>query len=573
MQSQPQIDISSPVVATATFDPPVIRPGEKCIYRVSFNALEASIRWPQPLRAPPQLQVRPGAHGQVLRPGNGVWKPLTTFNFEVRATAPGFFLLPRFTVEVYGQPVLVPDAGLEVATDLEAHEPPRQLLLEPAATNLFVGQAMTVRVILPATGTNPVEVLKEVQLNGDGFVVDKAAVRQSMSVIEHAGRRVPGFIYETTVTPIAAGTQPLAAQGFSAGRDFGGPLVITGTGPVTLPGGAPQYLLLQSEPVNLQVRLLPTAGQLPGFNGAIGQFASAPPQLATNRLRLGEPVDLLVTLRGEPLARLQPPEPPRTRGWQIFPGVPRGFVPASGPTNAGAVFAYALVPLAEDVTNTPPIPFSYFDPGSARYVDATIPAIPVTVVPDANFTNNSAVADATPATATTETKLRLSPEVSQRGKTVSRLQPLQSRAWFIVLQATPVLGFAALWQWDRRRRYLEQHPEIRRRRQARRDLRQARRELGRARAASDAHRFTATAVHAMQVACAPHFPAHPRALVCADVVSVLPENERDAAANVVRRFFAAADSASFATTADDPASLLALQPGLDEVLLKLEARL
>lgn len=573
MQSQPPIDISSPVVATATFDPPVVRPGEKCIYRVSFNALETSVRWTQPLTAPPQLKLRPGAHGQVLRPAGTVLNPLTTFNFEVRASSAGFFLIPRFAVEIYGKPVVVPDAGLEVATDLEAQSPPRQLLLEPAATNLFVGQTMSVRVLLPAVTPNMIEFMKEVQLNGDGFAVEKNAVRQTIGVFERAGQRGSGFIYDTTVTPISAGTLTLSAQGFTAGREFNGSIVITG--PVTIPGGVPQYVLLESEPVPIKVRLLPTEGQLPGFTGAIGRFTADPPQLATNRVRVGEPLELFVTIRGENhLAKLQMPEPPQAKGWQIFPAVAKGFVPPTGTTNAGAVFAYTLIPLTDELHATPPIPFSGFDPARPGYVDLTIPPVAITVLPDAMATNLPVTVTASERDVAGEKKPTLSPVLQTRGKTVGSLEPLQLRVWFVLLQAAPLLGFAALWQWDRRRRYLEQHPEIVRRRRARRELRKMKRALSQAASATDAPRFTQSAVSAVQIAGAPHYPAHPRALVCADVLNLLPEDQRQGkTGDTIRRFFAAADSANFAADAESPVALLALKPELDAILLQLEERL
>src|SRR5438876_8908235 len=43
MLAQPRIDVESPVVPSAWFDPPEVRPGEEAIYRVSFNALEESV--------------------------------------------------------------------------------------------------------------------------------------------------------------------------------------------------------------------------------------------------------------------------------------------------------------------------------------------------------------------------------------------------------------------------------------------------------------------------------------------------------------------------------------------------
>ena len=46
---QPPVDVSSPVTAEAAFDPPVARVGENVFYRVSINAAEASIHWPEQL--------------------------------------------------------------------------------------------------------------------------------------------------------------------------------------------------------------------------------------------------------------------------------------------------------------------------------------------------------------------------------------------------------------------------------------------------------------------------------------------------------------------------------------------
>src|SRR5689334_8299282 len=52
MLSQPKVDITTNVTAGASFDPPVVGPGEETIYRVTFNALEETIDWPKKLSAP-----------------------------------------------------------------------------------------------------------------------------------------------------------------------------------------------------------------------------------------------------------------------------------------------------------------------------------------------------------------------------------------------------------------------------------------------------------------------------------------------------------------------------------------
>src|SRR5204862_3408139 len=103
MLAQPKIDIESPVVATATFDPPSVRPGEESLYRVSMNALEESVEWPEKLKAAPELEMRPGARGQMLQPGP-VFQPRTSFNYRVKATALGEFTIPEFVVNISVHP-------------------------------------------------------------------------------------------------------------------------------------------------------------------------------------------------------------------------------------------------------------------------------------------------------------------------------------------------------------------------------------------------------------------------------------------------------------------------------------
>ena len=101
--------------------------------------------------------------------------------------------------------------------------------------------------------------------------------------------------------------------------------------------------------------------------------------------------------------------------------------------------------------------------------------------------------------------------------------PAQQRGWFPLAQIAPAIVFAGLWGWDRRRRYYEKHPDILLRRKARRALRRQWRSARRAAQAKDAPGFAAAAVSAMQVACAPHYPAEPRALVGSDVLALLSQ--------------------------------------------------
>jgi hypothetical protein len=578
MMSQPHADINVPVTATSSFDPPIVRPGEKSVYRVTFNATSdassVTVKWPDPMPAPSPLKLRQTVGGHNVQALGGAIQMFSTFNFDARSAEAGAFTVPEYTVEVYGKPVTVPAAQLEVNSALpEPHEMARELLVQPSATNVFAGEIFSVSVLLPATAAGAVEGVSDVRLNGDGFVVDKNAVRQSIRPVELNGLTMPAYIYETSLTPITAGKINLTAQGFTAGMNFGGPISITGQ--LTIPGGPPKILLLDSEPVTINVRPLPVENELPGFTGIIGNYFCDPPRLATNSVKIGEPVQLTMVVRGQQnLDRINPPPPPRVQGWQIFPATRGAIVAEPGTTNRGVNFSYTLIPLTSAVQSTPAIPFSCFNPARGNYVDLTIPSLPLTVVSDGMMTNADQALMLVASSFESGPKSGLSKLAQTPGWTTGSLVPLQLRGWFPLVQIFPVLIFCGLWFWDRRRRYLELHPEIVRRRQARRALRRELRLLEQNADAGDAVNFVQRGVHALQIASAPHYPAAPRALVCGDVLPILTAPERAGkSGEIVRRFFAAADAAAFANVSETQTGLLAEKSALKETLSKLEARL
>lgn len=550
---QPLAEVSEPTLAVATFDPPVARPGETVFYRVSVESTESAVHLPDRIPAPLPLMIRPVAQGQIIQLSNGRPRPLATFLFEATPTTPGQFAIPTFNLTVDGKPVPVQAATLTVAEGA-TNAAPRRLTLEISNTNLFIGQPFELRVILPASPANQIEALREVQLKGDGIVTDRNSVRQSVATIKYHDTLKPAFIYETVASPIAAGPLKISAQAFTAGREFTGPISITGQ--VVIPGGAPQYDLLISDPCEINVRPLPAQNERPGFTGSIGKFFYDPPKLSTNRLRVGEPVQLKFAYHAlDHLSRLVPPAVPRSRDWLIIANQP----PGSG---------FTLVPLNDEVQATPVIPFSYFDPDTGKYMDLSLPALPVTVTGGSLPTEIQAL-NAPGQTA----PLKLGGLTQTPGQTVRSLKPLQLQGWFVGLQLLPVLAFAGLWRWDKHRRFLAAHPEIVRRRQARRALRRERKKLAAATAAGDAAAFARLAVSALKIACAPHYPAHPQALVCGDVLAQLGEAERNGRpGDTLRKLFAFAD-AQFGLAPATPENLPALAPEVSAILQQLEEKL
>lgn len=576
MLTQPSIEISTNVEIRAVFDPPAIGVGEKSTYRVTINAVSDSIKWSDEIYAPGELTIKQSARGQILQPAGVVLKPMTTINHHVTATQAGEFVIPEFRVKVYGRNITVPAARLVVSTNVSAATSrPVRLFVELSETNAYCGQPLKVRVVMPASHSNVVQALQYVQLNGDGILLDQSAVRQRIQQMEFNGHAGPSYIYESTLTPLVAGRIDVTAQAFTAGNQFFGGITIHGN--ATILGGAAQYVLLDSDAVQLNIEPLPRAGVMPGFNGAIGQFTLDPPHLETNRVRVGDAVKLLVTFRTEgEIKRLLAPPSPAVTNWQIFPPLPEGAQILTATTegiSSAQTFSYTLIPLTNNMTATPAIPFSYFDPQTKSYSDLTIPSLPITVLAGAATAEAQAIAQAA-AAVTSDKKLKLSALATEPGRTVASLVPLQLRGSFLLLQLAPLVGFTGLWFWDRRRRYFELHPEILVRRKAKRALRRERIALRTAANAGDAALFANTAVTALRVASAPHFPATPRALVGRDVLELLNESERQGrAGDVVKKFFTFTDAAQFSPASAEANELLGLQNELNDVLDELEARL
>ncbi|MBN2561583.1 MAG: protein BatD [Phycisphaerae bacterium] len=130
----------------------------------------------------------------------------------------------------------------------------------------------------------------------------------------------------------------------------------------------------------LLIKPIPIEGRPADFNGAIGEHVittSAKPQ----EVPVGDPITLTLKISGEgPLEQLRPPRLDQveslTRDFEV-----------SGESLAGEIlgkgkrFSQTVRALREDVTEIPPIPFSYFDTNAGRFETAWSEAIPIKVKP------------------------------------------------------------------------------------------------------------------------------------------------------------------------------------------------
>lgn len=558
-----------PPVVQTEFEPAVAALGTTVTYRVAVVANAEGVSVPETPPTPVGLGLRYVGKGYAHTVA-GTNQVLTCllFNYRVTVSSTGTYVMPPYQVSANGRFVEAPAARLRVVAsgDPAAQSAPR-FYAELGAPNAYVGQMIPVRGVLvdppegTAVGTGAMQVL------GDAIIVENATLRlrREPRPVE-TGMRM-ATVAEMFITPVKEGRHPITVLLQPVARRLP-------TQGINLPN---VNTLLDADPIELIARHLPREGQLPGFTGAVGELRVDTTQLSTNRVQLGEPVVLSVTIRGaEALLRLVPPRPPTVRDWQVMEPSSDGASPLANLHRGFALFHYTLIPLSPETRATPELPFSAFSPVRNAYVDLTVPAVPITVrpAPDAKASPLAAAPVPPAAPGETEDGLVLPGLADSPGWRTPTLTPLQQRPWFLALQFLPALGLAWLWVRERQRQLREAFPEIELRARARRGMTRALRRWRQARRAGDVTASVRAAAEALR-----HYASSARggkaeALVGQDVIASLPSDcaAADQAA-AVRELFALADGMRFREIPPHPDRVGALALALEPLMQRLHRSL
>jgi hypothetical protein len=569
-----QSGLDTRLTVTAEFDPPVAVLGQAVTYRVTVTAMIEGVSLPDAPPAPPGLRLALTGRGFNYANAGGLLQPRTTLNYRALPRTAGAYVMPSYNGSANGKLMKVPEARLVVLPPGAAGgRQSMRLVAEVPPEDCFIGQSVPVRLALLDPGDNSVQAISQPQVSGEAVLSELAFSRQSREVRTNNNRMVSAYLTSIQVTPIKEGRIEFTAQAYAH-------IARPGVNPAF--GSAFDTVLISSEPVALTVRHLPKEGELPGFTGGIGSFQVEVPRVSTNTVRAGEPLTLTVQVRGEGnLTRLLPPRIERARGWQVFPPLLDSPGALQMLARGSSVFTYTLIPLSDQVQATPAIPFCFFDLKRKAYVDATIPPVPIRVLPGpggptplTELAKPSAPGLDDPDQPGADREPIMTGLAETPDHRASSLVPLQARAWFLVLQLVPAATLGGLWLWDRRRRYLAQHPDLVLKARARHRLRRLLRSMRHAAAREDAAGFVTAAVNALREACAPLEAANPAALVCADVLRGLSPTQRlGAEGRLVRDLFTAADAHHFLDQAPEGAALLKLRPDIEALLAQWRARL
>ena len=561
------------VTASAAFDPPILRLMRFGEYRVTISGATSGIEIPDPLPAPEGLilELTEKTPGTSIMSGQRTLS--ITYRYTVTAARPGTFVVPSFTAHVAGTAVTVPAAQLSVQEPGPADLPYQSAsaVLDLQDGDYYVGQMLPARLLVFDTPDEAVQAVANVtKPSGDFLFQSQTGSRRERLVWQ--GKTRSAMVTPLRLTPIKPGESDISVQAI---------VFVTRLTSVGRSSGNTAQAMLDTPPVRVRVRPLPEAGRKPGFTGGIGKFELGKPALSATDVAVGDPLTLSVVITGEGnLEAISPPTIDGGDAWQTF--TPTVEVDRDAFSGRGSkTITYTLIPRSADVRSVPAIPFSYFDPERAAYVDLSVPPVMVNVklnstdapAPAAEAKAEVSAAPQTESAKSNRPELILTGLAESPGQWRSSPSPMSSRPAFWLAQLIPAVALGGLWFWRRRADYLDAHPEIVRRRVARAA---ARRHLRRAREAanrSDTETFVHSSIAAIRAAAAPLDSTEADSLVLHEVLVKLPVAEvASDARQTVQRLFERAHAKQFSGHPVEPNGVFSLLPEVERTITTIEKR-
>lgn len=398
------------VRVTARFEPETLAVGQTGRYILSAqgNTQQVSRQFTIPeggnqLTFPRSVDVLGQQTSQNFEMNSNGVSLTKSYVVTVRPREIGTVIIPAYEIQLGNQVYPVPEARLEVVASGSQTQGNTSSLTDEVALKLmfarpkiYVGEAMPaqLQLFLPTdvriyhNRNHPFP-----QPQGDAFSLAPFDFDQvTEETISKDGTPRLKYAFPTVVTPLKAGTQTLIYEYpiTLARRDSRmGPPSLFDTAHLDQlfnqmmgMGGQPEQISLSTGELAIEVLPLPTKNQPKSFSGAIGQFEATQELSDVRGLRVGEPITLKLTLRGEGnFSRIQPPPLPESADWRAYDPRSEFRQEDAFGTVGVKTFEYVIIPQKPGKQLTPTLEFSFFDPLSERYETIELPPSQIEVIP------------------------------------------------------------------------------------------------------------------------------------------------------------------------------------------------
>ncbi len=414
--------------------------GETVELTIAASGTLTGLQRPEP-PAVDHLEVVSSSSQQTVQMINGQFHATTTWVFGLRATREGTYTIPPIDVHVDGQTLSTQPLTLTVSgggapagtapapqpaqpqpderTPGEEQEaPPEDVFVttEVDDRNPWVGQQVTLTLRFYRS--------HRVGLLGNAEYTPPATEGLVAEPLPDGPQRTE-VLADTAFEVIEKRTALVAP---TPGRYTIGPATIT---------FRRSYIMgeetIETEPIALQVRALPTDGRPQGFCGVVGSLRAqmtAPP----GELHVGEATTLRLTVTGSGnLRQLEAPEVTVEGDARVYhSGEQREIAPQpvdGGYALGGTVtFDYLLMPREAGTLTVKPVALHFFDPRTESYDAVETAALTLTVLPGPNGETS------------VESEGQELRYIHEDGPGLRRRSPVTSEAWFWVVQCIPLLA-------------------------------------------------------------------------------------------------------------------------------------
>ena len=339
------------------------------------------------------LQINLAGRSTQFEMRNFKMSSTLTYTYLVVPQTEGEFTIPSFDIQIEGKTFRTQAMRLSVNGGGRVQQqnpgqipsgqaPPPTVEGEPFFADLivskkkvYVGEVVPVELRFYFNSRIGGQVGERPNFGGEGFTVQKFsnAVKREQVV---NGANYVVFSFQTAITAVKSGTLDIPEATLDAR--------------LQVPGKAPQGLgdffnnfpipqgmftdsrdvTLKTKPLQIEVVPLPKEGRPEDFSGAVGKFtmeASVSPRKAA----AGDPVTLKVAISGQGnFEGMNAPLLTEDEGWRSYPPSDKLQSTDSVGFTGEKTFEFPLI-ARQDQTRTPGVRFSYFDPGTSKYVVLT----------------------------------------------------------------------------------------------------------------------------------------------------------------------------------------------------------